>query len=79
MPEKEEELLKLKLQQISLRIMLQRQKLGWRQADLAEESGLSESYIQLLESGRANNPGIVTLMRIAWALGKPEQWLLGGE
>ncbi len=46
-----------------------RTALGWSQGCLAIKAGLAKSTISDLEAGRRKNPGIITLGKIAKALG----------
>src|ERR1035437_1797860 len=46
-----------------------RQRLGWRQADLAARSGLSQPVVSRLESGQLARLSTVSLERLANALG----------
>jgi transcriptional regulator with XRE-family HTH domain len=49
-------------------IRLERKKVGWSQADLARETGLSLSGISMIELGN-KVPRISTLIKISEALG----------
>ena len=42
---------------------------GWRASSLALAAGLNESAVRDILRGRSQNPGIVTLHRLALALG----------
>ncbi len=55
-------------------IMLHRRRHGWSQRDLARESGLSNTYIALLESGQSINPTVKTIMALARALNDVIGW-----
>ncbi len=50
-------------------ILSLRQQRGWTQSELAEMAGVSQPFIAKLESGRAVNIELKTLVRIATALG----------
>jgi len=56
-----------------------RKALGWKQAELAERSGLSRSYIARIESFNAANVPSSTLHAIAAALGGPTFVLMLGR
>ena len=56
-----------------------RKALGWKQAELAERSGLSRSYIARIESFNAANVWSSTLHAIAAALGVPTFMLMLGR
>jgi transcriptional regulator with XRE-family HTH domain len=55
---------------VSRRITDERQAAGLTQAQLAEKSGLPQSHISRLESGK-HSPSRATIEKIAAALGKP--------
>ena len=55
-----------------------RKKKGWSRAELARRAKVSQPYLSQLESGaRGKSPGIVSLQRLAKALGVPVTELLG--
>jgi transcriptional regulator with XRE-family HTH domain len=54
---------------IGQRIREKRLELGWSQARLAEETGLSRVYILKLEKAQIESPGVKALFKISWALG----------
>jgi len=56
------------LRRLGQRIKSRRGELGLTQEDLADEAGLHRTYISLLEVGK-RNPSILTLRKIALALG----------
>lgn len=55
---------------IGARIRELREKKGWKQADLAERSGLSPSIISQIESGERPNPLLSTLQDLERAFGE---------
>ncbi len=59
------------------RIRKLRRVKGWRQIDLAEQSGVHEVHISDLERG-TREPGLRTLSKIARALGTSLSELLKG-
>lgn len=59
------------------RIRKLRRAKGWRQIDLAEQSGVHEVHISDLERG-TREPGLRTLSKIARALGTSLSELLKG-
>ncbi len=59
------------------RLMLLRKESGLRQEDLAEISGVSQSYIANIERGRVTNVGIEYIMALAKALDVRPAYLLG--
>jgi transcriptional regulator with XRE-family HTH domain len=59
------------------RIRKLRRAKGWRQIDLAEQSGVHEVHISDLERG-SREPGLRTLSKIALALGTSLSELLKG-
>lgn len=59
------------------RLMLLRKESGLRQEDLAEISGVSQSYIANIERGRVTNVGIEYIMALAQALDVRPAYLLG--
>ena len=56
------------------RLRMQKQ---WTQPRLADETGLSKSYIYMLEAGDMTNPALETLFKIAEALGCTVADLIG--
>lgn len=54
--------------ELSRKIVLQREKKGWSQSDLARAAGIPQPTVCRLESGDIEQPKIITLMRIARAL-----------
>lgn len=62
---------------LSDRIKATRQKLGWSQAHLAAEAGISQSTIGNIESGFRQRPR--ELVSIAQALGVSPEWLETGK
>ena len=79
MPEYAEELLEQAKQSICIRIRRRREAMNWSQEDLSIESGISQHAISEIESGKTQNPGIKTLLRLAWALGAKSEWLFSNE
>jgi len=63
--------------QLGLRIRQLRKKKGWRQIDLAEQSGVHEVHISDLERG-TREVGLRTLHALAQALGVRMSDLLKG-
>jgi len=59
------------------RLMLLRKESGLRQEDLAEISGVSQSYIANIERGRVTNVGIEYVFALARALDVRVEHLLG--
>ena len=57
--------------------MLLRRESGLRQEDLADISGVSQSYIANIERGRVTNVGIEYVFALARALDVRVQYLLG--
>jgi transcriptional regulator with XRE-family HTH domain len=53
---------------IGKRIRLLRLERNLHQGDIAEASGISRSHLSKIESGKVENPGLLTLERIAKAL-----------
>jgi transcriptional regulator with XRE-family HTH domain len=49
------------------------------QKQLAQKTGLSQSYINELENGRKSNPSMSVVVKLARALGVPVSELLGEE
>jgi len=67
------------LKNIGFRIQFMRKKAELSQAELAERSGLSDSTISHLESTSVYTVSLVTLFRIASALGIEPKTLLDFE
>lgn len=42
---------------------------NWSQQELAEISGVSQAQISYIENGKKKNPGVITLKKLADALG----------
>ena len=61
--------------ELSKRLVLLRQKKGWGQIDLARAAGIPQPTICRLESGDIKQPKIMTLVRIAEALGVSADYL----
>ena len=53
---------------IGKRIRLLRLERNLHQEDIAEASGISRSHLSKIESGKVENPGLLTLEKIAKAL-----------
>lgn len=53
-----------------------REKRGWTQNELARRSGVKQSVLSYIESGKTKHPRIDTLTAIALALGVPVEKLL---
>jgi transcriptional regulator with XRE-family HTH domain len=53
-----------------------REDKGLSQLELATRAGVAQGYVSELEAGRKKNPGIVTLRKLAKALGVPVTALL---
>ena len=64
------------LRNIGFRVQFMRKKAGMSQAELAERSGLADSTISHLESTSIYSVSLVTLSRIATALGVNPKTLL---
>lgn len=62
---------------LGTRLMLLRRESGLRQEDLAEISGVSQSYIANIERGRVTNVGIEYIFALARALDVRVEHLLG--
>lgn len=62
---------------VSERVSRARHRLGWSQARLAGEAGVSRSHISMIEAGHL--PGVTadTVRKLAQALGVTCDWLLG--
>jgi transcriptional regulator with XRE-family HTH domain len=54
-----------------------RQEKGLSQKALAEQVGVTDAYITMLESGKRKNPSLEILKKLAKALGVPVTALLG--
>ena len=54
-----------------------RQEKGLSQKALAEQIGVTDAYITMLESGKRKNPSLEVLKKLAKALGVPVTELLG--
>jgi transcriptional regulator with XRE-family HTH domain len=54
-----------------LKIKLKRVENNLKSKDFAEKIGVSRTYLGLIESGKADNPGIKVLERAAKALDMP--------
>lgn len=63
---------------IGERIKRVRNSLGWTQAKLADEAGVSQSTINTLEK-RTKRPDAYTLNQVAHALGVTNEYLLEKE
>lgn len=51
-----------------LKLKERRKELGMTQGQLALKTGLAKGYVSDLETGRRNNPSLVTMKKIAKAL-----------
>jgi len=47
--------------------------------ELAERAGMSNAYVSLLEAGTWQTPTLLSLTKLAKALGVTRQWLVFGE
>lgn len=56
------------LRYIAANVLRLRDARGWTQAQLAEKTGLTRRYVQLLETGQAN-PTVKVLIAVGDALG----------
>lgn len=54
-----------------------RQEKGLSQKALAEQCGVTDAYITMLESGKRKNPSLEILKKLSKALGVPVTELLG--
>ena len=54
-----------------------RQEKGLSQKALAEQIGVTDAYITMLETGKRKNPSLDILKKLAKALGVPVTELLG--
>jgi transcriptional regulator with XRE-family HTH domain len=61
---------------VGKRIRLLRLERNVHQSDIAEASGISRSHLSKIESGKVENPGLLTLERIAKALKVSISYLL---
>ena len=61
--------------EIGRRIRLARKKAGLTQEDLANEVGVSQSYIVKIELGTAENPGSQVMNDIIKAVGSSHGWI----
>lgn len=52
---------------VQLKLLRSKKKLT--QTELAQQSGLSQAYINELENGKKSNPSFKVLMKIAYVLG----------
>jgi transcriptional regulator with XRE-family HTH domain len=64
---------------IATRLREERAQQKLSMARLAGKAGVSSVYIWQIESGRAVNPGVYYVEKIASALGVKPQWLAWGE
>ena len=62
---------------LGTRLLLLRRESGLRQEDLAESSGVSQSYIANIERGKVTNVGIEYIFALARALDVRVEHLLG--
>jgi DNA-binding Xre family transcriptional regulator len=60
----------LDLQEIAFRLKQERQRLKLSLADVSAKAGIDKAALSRLENGKAGNPTVETLSRVAWALGK---------
>ena len=61
--------------ELSEKLVLLRQKRGWSQIDLARATGIPQPTICRLESGDIKQPKIMTIVKIAKALGVSTDYL----
>jgi transcriptional regulator with XRE-family HTH domain len=59
---------------IGERVRIARQSLEWTQTDLHEASGVPQSTIAEIETGKTQDPGASVLVRLARALMRPVAW-----
>lgn len=59
------------------RVLLSRLDLGWNQGELAAISGISNSWISNIETGKVDNPKVELVEVLAAALGVTAAYLLG--
>jgi transcriptional regulator with XRE-family HTH domain len=64
---------------LSRKIVLLRERKGWTQIDLARAAGIPQPTICRLESGHIEQPKMLTLVKIAKALGVPTDYLASDE
>lgn len=64
---------------LAQRLLLSRRDLNWDQQKLADESGVSRTYISQIERGRKTNVGIDVVFSLAEALGVHVSWLVGED
>ena len=57
------------------KIKIKRIEMGIKQKDLAESAGITPQYMMYLENGKAKNPSIDIMKKIADALNTPAQEL----
>jgi len=69
----------LEAREIGRRVTRYRERLGFRQAELAKRAGRSEAYVNRLENGLVRSPKIGDLSAIARALGVSLDALIYGE
>jgi transcriptional regulator with XRE-family HTH domain len=69
----------LKASEIGRRVTRYRERLGFRQAELAKRAGRSEAYVNRLENGLVRSPKIGDLSAIARALSVSLDALIYGE
>ena len=65
--------------ELSKKLVLLRKNKGWSQIDLARVAGIPQPTICRLESGDIEQPKIMTLMKIARALGASTDYLVSEE
>jgi transcriptional regulator with XRE-family HTH domain len=65
-------------QMIGRRVRRRRQQLGWRQTDLAAQTGLSSNVIHRIETG-ATLPSLETAYRLAASLNVPLSQLVAED
>jgi transcriptional regulator with XRE-family HTH domain len=70
-------MIRFAMSDVSERVSRARHRLGWSQARLAGEAGVSRSHISMIEAGHL--PGVTadTVRKLAQALGVTSDWLLG--
>ncbi len=51
------------------KLKVRRISLGLKQKDVAEQSGITSQYLRNLETGKAKNPSIAVMKRLADVLG----------
>lgn len=57
------------------KLKLRRIELGLKQKDVANRAGITSQYLRNLETGKAKNPSIAIMKRLANILGCTEQEL----